>query len=151
MKKAIIMGVMSLLLICPLFAYAQVSPVISVSVSADELILDGVPSGFDAKSFALRIKKNIKSNLEDKTYTINNEKYDYSAEVEVDSVAHKLRPFHFKAQYRVEYSYKIMDANKKIIYKAKSHRINEDVADVAGEIAYDVMYYIWTYAPLPGQ
>jgi hypothetical protein len=123
------------------FAYSAEpqNKAVSLTVLSEGVMFDGVPSEFDIKLFAAKLNKELASRLDDKGFPVSSESYKYKLKVDIDSVAHKLRPFHFKVQYLVKYKYSLSDSDKKELLKEKDVAINEDQSDLIDELSEDVI------------
>jgi len=103
--------------ICSLVFFPAVS-FAGVTVTSDDVLFDGVPSSFDIKRFSSSLEKELSGRIPAST----------DVNLVIRSVAHKVRVFHFKAQYVVTYSYN----------KTKAEAINEDQRDLIDEICDEV-------------
>jgi hypothetical protein len=77
--------------------------------------------------------------MDDKGFTINNDYYKYKLKIDIDSMAHKLRPFHFKSQYIIGYKVILFDSDQNELLRTKNNQINEDQIDLIGEVTEDVL------------
>lgn len=101
-------------------------PVVSfagVTVTSDDVLFDGVPRSFDIKRFSSSLEKELSGRVPVGT----------DVNLVIRSVAHKVRVFHFKAQYVVTFSYSVADN------KTKAEAINEDQRDLIDEICDEVV------------
>ncbi len=110
-----------------------------LSVSSEDTLIDGVPEGFDIKQFTSRLNKELIKKLDDKGLSIDKENYKYKIKIDIDSVAHKWRHFHFRSQYIVKYSYKLIDADQKDLLILKNDQVNEDQSDLIDEVTEDIV------------
>jgi len=124
-----------IVLACLLVAGVSHAQEIQVTVSSADAILDGTPRDFDLKQFTARLDKSLAKKLDEKS-----DKNGTASKLilSIDSMGHKLRPFHFKSQYVAKYSYKLVDHNQKTILDSKNDQVNEDQIDLIDEIVEDI-------------
>lgn len=115
------------------------SKAISVTVSSDDTLLDGMPSGFDLKQFTLKLNNVLLSKLDDKGLKINNDEFDYLVKVDIQSMKHKVLPFHFGVSYIIDFKYKLLDADKKELLREKSDGRNFDQFDLIDEVTNELV------------
>jgi hypothetical protein len=66
------------------------SKTVSVLVSSDDTILDGMPSDFDLKQFTQKLTKMLLRKMKDEGIKIDNDKFDYLVKVDIELMRHKL-------------------------------------------------------------
>ena len=120
-------------------AAEQINRLVYLTVLSEDALLDGVPDEFDIKQFTSRLNKELVKRLDDKGFSIDKDNYGYKLKIEIDSMAHKLRPFHFKSQYIINYKVKLIDSDHKELLKTKNNQVNEDQIDLIDEVSEDII------------
>ncbi|KAF0218084.1 MAG: hypothetical protein FD174_3104 [Geobacteraceae bacterium] len=115
------------------------SKAISVSVSSDDILLDGTPSEFDIKQFTSKLNKVLLAKLDDKSLRIDNDKFDYLLKVDIESMKHKFLPFQFGVSYIIDYKYKLLNTEKKELLRQKSNGRNFDQFDLIDEVTNEIV------------
>jgi hypothetical protein len=115
------------------------SKTVSVLVSSDDTILDGMPSDFDLKQFTQKLTKMLLRKMKDEGIKIDNDKFDYLVKVDIELMRHKLLPFHFGISYVIDYKYVLLNADKKELLRVKSDGNNFNQIELINEVTTEIV------------